>query len=326
MARKIHSLYREIFKKAFFITWRNKYLWLMGLFTTFLGVGGLYEATLKNSLVQTNILDKLQYKTAIVTLYGSIIGQNIGNLSFLKILGLILAGLIILALFIASLWIGISSFGGLIFAANHIDGHKKTTFKKSFLRGHSYFWPLLWINLLGKLLIFTFLSLTAVAISYLLNKANILISIIFLLLFIIFVAFSIIVSFLVLYASANVILKNEKTFASIKNSWKIFINNWVVSIESGAILFLINVIIKIGAVTSIVILSVPFMILLMLVFYANLAILSNTIIMLWLFSGLLAILFSSALYSSYNIVAWTLIFDKIAKGGILSKLHRVFKK
>ena len=43
------SFYRNILKQAWKITWRNKYLWWLGIFAALLGNGGEFEILFNNA-------------------------------------------------------------------------------------------------------------------------------------------------------------------------------------------------------------------------------------------------------------------------------------
>jgi hypothetical protein len=45
---------------------------------------------------------------------------------------------------------------------------------------------------------------------------------------------------------------------------------------------------------------------------------------LWIFTSIILLIFAGSFFSTFQIVAWTYIFDKISKGGVLAKLHRIF--
>lgn len=325
MKNTTQFLYRDILKKAFVVTLKHPFLWVFGFFTTFLGLGSIYEVVFKNAANQSSLFGKFGAKITSISVSGWFIGENLNEFTLGNILFLLGSLLVVVAVFLFVLWLSINSFGGLIHSANLLDRKKKTTFQKGFLMGKEKFWKLLAVNVVGKILIFLLLILTGGTLSFFLLKNSITDALLYFFSFLVFIAVSLLISFLIIYASAYIMLKSKGVLESIHDGWELFKKNWVVSIEAAAILFLINILAKIALTLIIVALSVPFMLLLLLGYSMSLKFLPIILLALWIIAAVFAMIIIGSFFASFQIVAWTLLFDKISKGGVLSKLYRIFK-
>ena len=318
------SLYRDIIKRAFLVTWQNGFLWIFGFFTSFLGLGSMYNFVIKNSWDNT-LFNGLLNKVLSISIAGTVISENFNKIGLSKLLLFFLAlllGVIVIAFLI---WLAINSFGALIKASQILDKNKKITFTKSFKAQGKKFWPLLLLNLLGKIFIYILLAITGGSLTYLLVNHSVGRALLYFFISLLFVAISLFITFLVIYASCFVVLKSKGFFESIQNAWKLFKKNWVVTVEAAVILFFINLLAKLGFFILLILFSIPFMLLLLLFYSASTAVMPTILLALWIFVGVLLLIFIGSIFSAFQIVTWTFLFDRINKGGVLSKLYRVFR-
>jgi hypothetical protein len=318
------SLYRDILKRAFLITWHNRFLWILGLFTTFLGLGSIYEMVFRQSFHYDVLFGKFASKFTTVSLSGILIANNLDKISVANLILFILAVIAVTALAGFLVWLTIVSFGALIKSAQVFGNNKKITFAKSLRESRKKFWPILTINLVGKAMIFLFLSLTGALLSLVLTDTSVGNALIYFFASIIFVAISLLFSFLIVYASCFVAIKSKKMADSIHSTWALFKENWVVSVEAAVILFFINLCVKLALIIIIVLLSVPLMILLLVFYAASVSVAPTILIVFWIILSICILILAGSFFSAFQTVAWTLLFVKIIKGGVLSKLHRIF--
>jgi len=318
------SLYRDIFKRAFFITLHNRFLWALGFFSTFLGLGSIYELVINKALKNSDFFLNTSYKFSMATVSGLIIGKNLDKFGVINIILLVGAILLSLAIVAAVVFLSISSLGSLIQSSKLLDTKKKTSLFKSFIKIKDKFWGLLSINLIGKALIFISLFVTGGLLSFILINHSVIRSILYLFFYLLLVAISLMVSFLIIYSSCFIVLKSDGVKKSIINSWRLFKENWVVSTESAVIMFAINAAIKLVLLLALVIFSIPFMLLLVVFYYSTLATAPIIVVGLWITFSVIFMILIGSFFSAFQIVAWTLLFDRIIKGGVLSKIHRIF--
>lgn len=127
--------YLEILKKAFNITWKNKYLWILGFLVALVGGGNNFNSSFSNqsSSQEWAGAGKWLESYLIVILF------------------------IVLILFV--LWfifwiLSIMAQGGLVGAANGIESGEEMGLGKAFAIGAHYFWRTLGISILLGLVIF----------------------------------------------------------------------------------------------------------------------------------------------------------------------------
>lgn len=318
------SLYRDIFKRAFFITIKNRFLWIFGFFATFLGLGSIYELVINKSLANSELFVNTSYKFSMTAISGILIAKNFSQIKIFNLILLVAAILLCAALLFALIYLAITSVGALIFASKHLDAKKKIDFGESFTKAKNKFWQLLMVNIAGKILIFLFLFITGALFSLIVINHSLGKALIYFVIYLLLVAVSLTISFLIIYASCFIVLKSQSVKQSVLSAWRLFRENWVVSAESAVMMFLLNLAVKVILFIALVIFSIPFMIMLVLFYSASAAAAPTILLGLWIVFPVLLMIVIGSFFSAFQLVAWTLLFDRISKGDVLSKLHRIF--
>ncbi len=327
MFKKPTPVYRRILKRAWEITWQNKFLWLFGFFAALLGNGSIYEILVKGFFKITRTEEKILISrnvwTQIVILWNDFSNQIAQNQIALVVISLILFGC--LAFLILIIWLAVVSRGALIASVAKISGRKKINFKEGWTLGKKFFWQIFGLNVLARGLVFAFLLLISISTLLILEKNNgplIQNLLLYLTTFVIFIALAIVVSMLVIYASAFVVIKNLKFFEAIRASWNLFVKNWLVSLETALILFLISLGVGIVFVFTAGILAIPFVLLLASLYYLNLQFIFTFTLLLTILGWLFFTILIGAGLVTFQFSTWTLLFVELNKKKILSKLLR----
>ena len=105
----------------------------------------------------------------------------------------------------------------------------------------------------------------------------------------------------------------------MEKGWKIFQNNWLVSLEMSLILFLINF--AVGIVT-IAVISLFFLPLLLLSLQLYLPLLTALSFIL----TLAAMLVAASIFNTFQISTWTSLYIHLQEKKGLSKLERIFQR
>lgn len=325
------NLYRSIFKEAFFSVWKNKYLWFFGLFATL--IGGLSEVEIifrnTDSDYSSWLLDFRSWMAnPIFTRNGWInIGQHLASnpLETFVLISILLAVMILL---IFMVWITIVSQTALVYNSAKIMMEKSHSFKEGLQSGMNKFWPVLTLNFCLKIFLsFLFLLFTGSAFASSSSMGVNPGSLVYVILFIVFIPLSIIFSFIIKYAIAYVVIKDEKILKSIKSGWELFLKNWLVSIEMAFMLFLISFVAALLLILLFLILAIPILlggsIIVGIFNNVNFALI---IIGAAVIFYIVAIIAFGSFVTAFQINAWTNLFlELIGKGGV-SKLNRIFKK
>lgn len=312
------SSYREILKKAWSITWSNKILWLLGFFAlVLLGNNRAYNLIINNldtiSGKDLTNFYTLKFFGRTVTSFDQArtISANIVNfaaskplLFVLALIGLLIGVLIVLAL----IWLAITAQINLIKKIQELNENKKTGLKESIKESRRYFWPILGLNALVQIAIFVLFFIFVYPIVAYVSFSSAAAEISFVVFFLLFIPLSIILAFLAIYSSSYIILKNQKLFTAIKSAWRLFINNWICSLEVGLILLLIDIGLALGMVVVTFLLFIPFS-LLFVIFYFIASDIALSIISILL--GLVVaalVLISTSILSAFQYSVWTLLF------------------
>ena len=230
--------YRQILTQAFKIAWQNPGLWFFGFFIALWGGGelelmfggygfGRQETVFSfwQGLAEGGLFTIAGLKGAVKILFA--------NPLYLFVI--LLLGLAVLGLTALFLWLIAVSQTAVIGQAVAVSQNKKLSWKESFGRGREKFWPVLALNLalriflgalFGILGLLTLIKFPGYLIAYVIG-------------FDLFFLLGLIASFIFKYAICGAVLRDWRLKESFKSAWRIFLNNWLVSLEVALILFLI---------------------------------------------------------------------------------------
>jgi len=296
--------YLEILKRAWAITWGNKFLWWFGLLISF---------GFPNLSYNYNIPLNNYKKGSDIDAGKEVIGKAMGfAVSHYKIITAVLIALIILAVFF--LIIGILARGGLIKTIHDIDNKRKKSFREGFKEGKRYFWRLLFSGLLVNIfLIGTGIILFLPVIFLFYMKSFLLGFVTLFLAIIIFLPLLIISSFLKNYSSMYIVLGDLKILSSLENAYALFRKN----IFSSIIMALLFIPIGIAIGVALFFISLSFLAGLLLAGFVMHLFLNKAGIFIIASLGiavfLLMFLLISAVYKVFCQSAWILFFKEIAK-------------
>lgn len=225
------------------------------------------------------------------------------------------------------IFVAVSSQGALIHAS--AQWAKKDSLPdtdKSWHVGVQYFWPLFFINVFKKL----FICILGLAVSW--GAVNALIGavtawdlVLFLLLFVLAALVGMVLSFLVVYVACYVVVEKYPLSWAIGAAWKMFIKHWLVSIEVGAIILVLNVVVGIIALLGFFIFLLPVVITWFIAILGSNAMLWMIGLIIGALLFVLFIMFLGSVFTVFTISVWTYLFMKMHKVGIISKIAHIFK-
>jgi hypothetical protein len=316
-------LYRKILKQAFSIAWNNKYLWFFGLFAALVGGGGIYELAVRNmpgsealeSVRRLRDIGFFQVET-LRNIWAVIVSDP---LSMLVVFAALLVAFI---MFIFFVWLSIVSQAALIHSAGQYSGGKESDFQQGVDKGVDKFWPTLSLNIFSKMIVyvFSFLALAVISISGAETNpatfAAMLISILA----------TITISFALKYSLGFMIIRGEGVFTSISSGIKLFIDNFLVSIEMAFILFVVNLLIAYATTVCVLVMGAPLLLMVKLMLdvaagagYWFMFIFSLVVILSF-------IVLVSSISTAFHVSAWTSLFTELVSRGGKSKLMRMLTK
>lgn len=327
------TLYRNILSQAWQVTWRNKYLWFFGLFAALLGNSGDLQIVFRalggqqgsdffetcRQFAQTGIFSKQAIFNA-----GHLFTTNPSAM-----IVMLFVCLLCLTLFVFLVWLAIVSQAVIVNDSSEIISAKKnksTGIKPGLMTGTKYFWPVLGLNIFGRLAIFlAFILISQQLVAKILGFNNTVFTLIYVILFIIFLVIAISFSLFIKYSIAYVVIKKNRLIESLRNGWNLFIGNWLVSVEMAVILFVVNLLASLAIIIAILTLTTPFIFLAWLVGQIASLVGFWIVLVVAMIVLLLVMMLGGAMLSAFQISAWTALFARLVGKGGESKIVRVIE-
>lgn len=321
----MESIYRNIVKKSWQLMIKNKWLWFFGLFVALLGNGGEMDILVQHKKLTDapNFLLNLQDRFANFNFSAS------ANTFFELLAGdtwrIVASWAFVIIVVLLFIWLITVSQGGLIDAASKLNTDKKTDFKLSLKKGQEKFWAIFGLNIITSFILYFVLIVLAMpfAILYMLNDSQAALIFITILAFIILIPIAIVISFVLKYAFAYVVIKNQTAGTSFLLAWRLFVQNWLISIEMALLLFAINIAVGFLLIFLVILLSLPFIGLLFVAILLESQVGFNVIISLGIILGVIILLLTGAGLGTFQYTAWTLLWQKLQAGKNYPKLIRL---
>ncbi len=317
-------IYRAVLRQAFLITIKNRQLWILGFFATFIASTGVYDLAFRG--VQ-GAVNRGVFRALIIpqeSLVLDVFSMPLSLLEFGTKLTVLLPIFIFLALICAVfIWLGVVSQGGIIFAVHKALRKTVPGAKESFCAGGARFWPLLGANLAAKILASLFLSGITVPIFIMLKSDGLLPTALYFALFLLLVPGALVVSFLGILSSAGIITKKLSLWEAIKTAWTQFSKHWLVCIEMAFIILGLGILVTVGIIFAVLILSVPFVVLAVIAsLFAGSAGAGFVFLIAFAVLFLFVITIGSA-FTTFQIASWTLLFLRFTEKGAVAKIIRI---
>lgn len=329
--QKFMLSYRNTLKQAWKISWKNKILWFFGFFASLVSFSAELKVASKIISPGPSIKELTNFKMFLDT---GIFSKS-AWINFFELLKtepktlwlLILVVLIIIGFAVFFAWLSTVSQISLINSTKDIIKEKKgkITIKKAIKNSNKRFWPVFWLNLIITIIINLVFLVSSFFFLFIIIKNKIAYTLVYGLIFIIFTLLCLLLSFIAKYSIAYVVLEKKKFGPAIKSAWKLFSDNWLISLEMALILFLINFV----AILLISLASIA------LIFVFIALALSTTLVsapffffVFFAIIGALAVIIfnilSGSLLNTFQTSAWTGLFLNIKDKKQKAKLERVF--
>ncbi len=329
----MEKFYRPIIKSAVDGVWRYKFLWFFGLFAAILGNGGEYNMVISN-------LGKISNEGSWLEALKMIYQNNSFLFRFSAIKDLFvdfnLVSLLILVVvtvfFIFILWLIIVSQAGLLGSLYHLNqgSNKIDGFWGTLKWGKKYFWPVLGLNFIAKFLIYLLLAVIAIPLVYLFLSTGgngLLWYLIISLSFVLLIPGTFIIALVVRYAIIRLVSgEGDRFWSAFRYGWKIFKKNWLISLETAFLLFILNICLGFLLIVALLIILLPFVLVGAVALYTQLVSLFQTMLGLGLIVFFAVVIFFGALLSVFQNAVWVKVFNQLSQGTGLSKLIRWFTK
>ncbi len=290
---------RQVLQQALSIVWRKKYLWFLGFFAGLFAYGGETDILFRNTSSPSWLQDNLAAFREVVQAGGADkfleALKNFFTGNFLYALGFLAA---ILLTMVAVFWLVFISQGALVRIVGKSDERKPTGLFDGLSVGGDTFWRIVGLNIITKLFIWGMWVILAglPAIAYFLYKQPQWLTTFTIGALLVSLPVTIIVSFLTKYATAFIVLGGQNIIESLRKAWRMFTQNWLVSIELAIIIYFINLAATI-VVAGIVTLLIPT---------------PGSFTELFIILGSLALVY--AIESAFSFACWTIIYRRLLEG------------
>ncbi len=246
MIKPSGTLYRHLLADAWDAVRKNKALWILGFFVSFLGNGGVYELLIQGT-GRLGLNGSFGRYFALGSLPGEgTVAQAMKNIGTGNLLPLLLAAVTALALAMLAAWVVVSAQGGLIAGARGVEKGRKATFRSAFAAGNEVFGPLLLVNVLSRLAVMMFFYLLLALTVLYLADANIWSVLGYLAGFVTLIPLTLIIGFVTIYAACYITLQRLPFVAAVESAIALFRKYWLISLETSLLLFGINFLAAVG--------------------------------------------------------------------------------
>lgn len=308
--------YRQALSQAWHLVWRNKILWIFGLFSIFLGQFGVGDFVGRVWMLTERKVASVSWLLTIS-----------GDTTLTQKLGLVWVGGILVGVGLLIIVVAVLSQGSLILSAIDLfKGKHEPKLKKIWHQSNNFFWRLLALNIVRKIflgLLATMVAYISVSLIYAQNLGSY-----YGLLLIMFVGLflAMIISAVLIYASCYAVADNQKFFTSLKKAWHLFSDHLLVSVELSVILTLASFLLLAVVLAGSTLVFLPSLIIWLLAGIFSLPILAFIALFLGLFLLLAWVIVAGAIFNAFTICAWTYLFMKMRHEGVASRTLHYLKK
>ncbi len=308
----LNDLYWGVIAAAWRTAWRHKHLWLFGFFAAFASFGGVYEVLVR---AQNSIIEGMPaaawMQSPLYLMPGSALFRAMVAFSpspVLTVTFFLVAAAIAFAVFI---WVIVVAIGALITSVDRIRRGGDSDFADGVRQGIAKFWPLLGVNALAKIAIAAAVLLTGTNLFALVEYQTMTGGGFFLLSFILFLALTVIVSVVAVYASMYASLSGLTIQESIVRGWKMFMDNWLASLEMAVLLLLVNAATALVTIIGLLVLSVPAIFLFMLATASGSTALILTLTSIFSLLLLAVLVVYGSFITTFQIAGWTFFWSEL---------------
>lgn len=289
--------YLEIIKKAWTITWKNRYLWWFGFFVTLGGGGGM------NYFFNSGEEEKLDPAQNEKVL--EFFSQNMHWILTFAIIAFLLVIIFSILCIIGK--------GALISSIEKNSKGEVANFKSGWDSGKKNFWKIFIIDFsLGIFIFLTLLILIAPVAILLLNKNYIIGGILAFLAVLIFIPIAILSSYLKTYGYFYSILGKLNFWPAIESAYNLFVRNFWASILLSLIFIPLGIILMLIILAIFPLLLLIFLILGAIGYFALGKITAIVIGAIGMAIFLLYAIFVKSIYRVFSQAIWILFFHEIA--------------
>ena len=320
------AIYRPILAKAWRTAWHNKSLWILGALAGVMNTGSVVDVVLRTFKQASDV----SWQQTL--LHGSVPTSATWQL-YLTQWELMseprrtVTGILLLLLIAVFVWFATAAQTALIHGITQTKNRKPDlSFKTLWAQPVGTHLRVFSIDVLARVAM-TVLLLVTSALFLTLHDGTILGGLIanFAIL-VLFIPITLIIGYLSVFSLMEAVVNKQGIVASIKASWKIFQKHWIAVSEIAVVLFLISLAVAVVLVLAILLFTVPYLIVFAAATYTGLSAAWIGTIFVGTVLLVLLILAFFGFLTTFTYAAWYHAYERLAKGGILSKIQRFVKE
>ena len=320
---KKEPTYKDAFMHGLYSIKKYTSLWFCGFFAMFLGQFGLWDFFSSMHLAQQEGVVGVGRNLLILS--QSIHDVSLLQLSVDKWVWFFWLCIFVVGFFLLIMVLAVVSQGTIVYALGQqckLLHKKRINIEKAWQVGVRNFWTLFGITLIKKALIFFLTCGIGITLLAALRQGSTMSINVFFGVFAVAVVLGIILSFLVVYATAYVVIEKYNIRDALVSSWRLFLNHWLVSLEVGVLMLLLYIAVLFGIAVVVVLCTAE--VFLLTILSALFGGIWFWVALEWLLvaiSVVIAVYFLVMLYI-FSTTVWVYLFMKMHKTGVKSILQR----
>lgn len=318
-------LYRDAVRFGWQFAWRNKFLWMYGLFAALLGQLGMFDMLAKAASAVGHAAAggaRLYFFRFPERMFSGV-NEFVGSPGIAWILWIFLLGAGLAA---ALTVLAVVSQGALIHAAGRgKHGADIPADSREWRAGVAHFWRLLFLHAFKKITIL----LLAVLVGWAAYAASVSSAIgdffLFLALFLVCVVVGMAASFFTLYAACYVVIEEYGLGDALGASWRLLKRHWLTSLEVGFLFLVFNAALAAVGMIGFFLMLVPAALLWFLAFFVGNSLLFGIGIVFLLFCFIAFVMALGSVFTVFSTTTWTHLFLHMHRYGVASRLMHWLK-
>jgi len=326
MPAKPTTIYRNLLREAWALTWHRKSLWVFGLFAACISTGGVVEIVWRAvARVQTGAVSLSQMLNHSFPGY-ELFGRYLREWTVLPTDQVTILVTLYILIGVAVLVAALVSQAALV---KGVHALRPFTLNEAIAASRGHFPHVLSLALLSKIAYAILFALAVLPLALLQISNPPLEALIAFLIFVVFVVAAVAVGVISMIALIEIVRENRHAIDGIHAGWKLFREHWIACMEYGLLLFVVVLVGGLAVFAGLTLVSIPFAILLLL------SILSGSPFLFALMNTVGTILFFTIIFSYvgasvvYQYAAWMLFFDRSllrGPGRLQAKVRRLWAK
>ncbi|MBN1585432.1 hypothetical protein JW899_03635 [Candidatus Uhrbacteria bacterium] len=318
------SFHRRLIRQGLTVSWKHKHLWIFGFFAAFSGFGGVFEPVFQ---FNDRIIGTVPFHGEYLGIgfmpglgvFRSLVGLSLSPWMSVAVFGLLfLIGLAVAAVAV------VMALGATVSGTKAVSEGRDLGFSESLKGAAGKFWTLLGIVVAVKAISLVSVLVTGISLVNFREIGGPIGGMFFLLSFLTFLTLAVVVAIVGIYAvTAAVDGRTVSVREAIRDGWRTFAGNWLVSLEAGALVLATQFVLILLVIGAVAVAMVPFFVLMLLALYFDLVIMGTAIAILASVAVVMAMCLTASFLTVFQVSVWWQLWREFGHGrGLIAGLER----